>query len=373
MISFTDKRLYVKGLCEAIATDKATGDVLYFSNKFQTGNISTSVTMGEIRAGLGNAVAAIIPTDSTLEVDFTAADFSLWAKAAQVGGTLGYNAPVMTCQTVTATGASLTIDVSGGTPVAQVGFSDVFCYVQEVGAASPIVTGGVAYPLDSATGAVSDFVATANKQYKVWYFVNKASAQMATIGSLIDPKVVHFTAQMAVYTNEGTSANEGTRCGWLYVIVPSLKLGGNGGITGEQTGNDTTSLSGQAIVYDSDVVSDSCNSCDASANAIAYYIYCPDDASDAIQGLALVGGVLTMAKSKTAQLPVKFVMADGSLVNPASYSEGFTYNLTGITGTSISAAGVVTSGTTAGDGDCTVTYTDGTSTYTLNCSVTVTN
>ena len=35
MISFTDKRLYLKGTCQAIATDPATGQIVYFSNKFQ--------------------------------------------------------------------------------------------------------------------------------------------------------------------------------------------------------------------------------------------------------------------------------------------------------------------------------------------------
>ena len=126
MISFSDKRLYVKGTCQAIASDVSTGQVLFFSNKFQTGNITTSVTMGEIRAGLGNAIAAIIPSDSALNVEFTAADLSLWAKAAQVGANLTYNAPVPTCQVVTASSGTLTIDISGGTPVAQIGYSDVF-------------------------------------------------------------------------------------------------------------------------------------------------------------------------------------------------------------------------------------------------------
>ena len=55
MIRFTDSRLYAKGIGEAICTDKTTGQILYFSNKFQTGNVTPSVTIGEIRAGLGNA------------------------------------------------------------------------------------------------------------------------------------------------------------------------------------------------------------------------------------------------------------------------------------------------------------------------------
>ena len=32
MITFTDKRLYVKGTCSAILSDKNTGDIVYFSD-----------------------------------------------------------------------------------------------------------------------------------------------------------------------------------------------------------------------------------------------------------------------------------------------------------------------------------------------------
>lgn len=230
MITFTDKRLYVKGTCSAILSDKNTGDIVYFSDKFQTGNMTTSVTTGEIRAGLGNGIATIIPSDSALNVEFAAADFNLFAKMAQVGGTLNYNAPAMTCQIVEASSGTLTIDVTGGDPVAQLGFSDVFCYVQEVGASSPISIYGKSYLISSA-GEVTGFTATSGKKYKVWYCVNQASAQVGAVPSFIDPATYHFTAQMAVYMNAtGTASNNtGSRCGWLYAIVPSLKLAGTGG------------------------------------------------------------------------------------------------------------------------------------------------
>ena len=93
MIRFTDSRLYAKGIGEAICTDKTTGQILYFSNKFQTGNVTPSVTIGEIRAGLGNAIATTLPSDASVNVEFTAADFNLWAKAAQMGAMLRHNAP----------------------------------------------------------------------------------------------------------------------------------------------------------------------------------------------------------------------------------------------------------------------------------------
>lgn len=371
MINFTDTKLYVKGTCQANLVDPCNGQVIYSSNKFQTGNITTSVSMGEIRAGMGNAIATILPSDSALNVEFTAADFSLAAKAAQVGATLSYGAPVPMCQVVTAESSSLSIDVSDGVPAAQAGFSDVFCYVQETGVSGSLASTGTPYAISSA-GAISGFTATATKTYKVFYWVTKPSAKMATISTLFNPQVLHFTAQMPVFSNENCSgSNEGSRVGWLYVIVPRLKLGANAGVVGDQTTADTTSLSGQAVAFDSDVVSGTCTDCTSSE--LAYYIYVPDDGASAIQGLAVVGGLVTLPKSSTAQIPVRLVMENGQLVIPDSYSTGFTYAAEGApTGSSVSSAGVVTSGTTSGDFEVTVSYDNDGDTLTLPVNVSVT-
>lgn len=356
MIQFTDPRLFVQGICQAQLSDPVTGDIEYYNDVFPTGNISTSVTQNEIRGKLGNAIAAIIPSDSALTVEFTANSFSLYAKAAQLGAPLTYNAPHMVCETVTATDASLTAALTEGTPVAGPGYSDVFCYVQRVGAASPIATDGTAYAIDPATGDIAGFTATADETYKIWYFVQTASARMATIGTMFDYKVLHFTAQMPVYRNNGatTGANNGTRVGWLYLHVPYLKLGGNGGVTGDQSNNDTTMISGQAIAYDSAVVSATCNDCEQ--GTLAYYVYVPDNGAEDVAGVALVGGVVTAPVSSTVDLNGLFrlVMANGELVAPGA--SDLTYTLVGaISGTSITDH-VLTTGATAGDAEITATY-----------------
>ena len=372
MISFTDKKLYVKGTCQAQLSDPCTGDIVYASNKFQTANITTSVTMGEIRGGMGNAVAAILPSDSALNVEFTAADFSIAAKAAQLGATLAYGAPVSECQTVAATGTNISVDVfSGGEPVAPIGFASPICYVQEIGATGTIATTGKAYPID-ISGGISGFTATAGKQYKVYYFVNSPTAQMATISSLFDPKVLYFQAQMPVFSNESCAGeNEGTRVGWLYVIVPRLKLGANGGIVGDATNPDTTSISGQAVAFDDTVVSAECSDCEA--GKMAYYIYVPDNGSASIIGLAVVGGLVEVAASGTAQIPVRFVMENGQLVAPSSYATGFTYTASGQpTGTTVSNRGVITAGATAGDFEVSVSYNNSGDTLTCPVNVSVT-
>lgn len=372
MISFTNKRYYAKGTCNVICADRKSGDIVYQSNKFNTGSITTNSNMNEIRAGLGNPIAAMIPSDSSLEVDFEAADFSLWAKGAQVGATLSYNAPVPVCQTITAAGTSITVDIKAGEPVAQLGTEKPQCYVQEVGTASEMGKDGAAYDVNPATGAITGFTAETGKKYKVWFFIRKASAQVATLSTMFDPSVIHFTAQIAVYANENAGGDsEGTRVGWLYVIIPNLKLKGEGGIKGDQGNNDTTKISGQAVAYEPEIVSETCSDCDTST--LGYYVFAPDDASSSIMGLTVFGGVTEVAQNSTVQLPVRFVMADGSTVRPSSYSDGFTYTLDGApTGTTISTNGIITAGEAAGDCDCTTTYTDGGTTHKVVSTITVT-
>ncbi len=355
MIQFTDPKLYLKGTCLGIGADPKTGQILFYDNKFQTANFQTSLTMGEIRAGLGNAIATMLGSDSAVTVNGISAAFNLAAKMAQVGGTLRYNAPAPVCQVVTAESAVLKVNVAFGAPVAQVGMSKVLCYVQTVGESSLVAQDGIPYPI-TADGTVTGFTAKSGEQYKVWYFVNKASAQLGTITSMMNPKVLHWTLQMAVYANASSESNGGTRVGWLYAIVPMLKLSGDGGgIVGDQTTPDTTSYTGQAMTADEDVVSGTCDNCGESV--LAHYLYVPDEAGADIKGLAIVGGVVTVPTSGTAKVNAKFVMANGQLVDiiPANQVK---YALTGApSGASVSADGVITAGATAGSaGKITVTY-----------------
>ena len=371
MISFTDDRLYVKGTCNVLVSDPVTSDVYFQSDKMSTGSITPSTNLNEIRAGLGNPIAAMIPSDAGLAVDFDSASFSLWAKSAQLGAKYEYGAPVWACQTVTASGESLQIDVTGGSPVAELGHSEPRCLVQEVGSASLIALDGTAYPIDATSGAVTGFSASSGTQYKVWYHKQRVNAQIATIGSLIDPKVVRFEAQIAVYSNRGGgAASQGTRVGWLYYTIPYLKLQGDANITGEQTNNYTKKISGQAIAYDPTVVSGTCSDCDTST--LGYIVYVPDVAVGSIQGLAVVGGVTEVVVSTTALLPIRFVMIDGSLVAPATPYSGFTMTLSGApSGTTITNAGVISAGATAGDCEVNASYTEGDNTYTCVSNLSV--
>ena len=373
MISFTKKSLFAKGTCMVQLANTTTGEIMYSGNKFQTSNIQSSVSLGEIRGGLGSGIVAIIPAESSLTVDFAAADFDLRAKAMQMGATVQAGAPAPVCEVVTASGTTLTLEMPNGAPVAQIGYNKIFGYVQVVGQESAMSVDGVPYEINPTTGEIQGFQATSDTQYKVWYFVRKASAQMATISALFDPKTVHFTAQLAVYSNDGSGANNtGSRIGWLYVIIPRLKFDGTGGgLDGDQTTASVQSFTGRALSMDELVVSSACSDCDA--GTFGYYIYVEDAGASVFEGLAVVGGVVSLPVSTTAQIPVRLVAQNGELVVPGNYSDGFTYTPTGApTGTQVSSAGVIQAGSTPGDFLVKIEYQDGTETLTATIQVSVT-
>jgi len=357
MIRFTDRRIFVKGTCNVLLEDIRTGDIVYQSNKMSVGDITPSATLNEIRAGLGNPIAAMISSDASLTVNFEAADFQLWAKAAQLGTSVTYSAPVPTCKTAKATGQTLVVDVSDGVPVPELGSKTAYAYVQTVGESSHIAEDGTAYPI-SSTGEITGFSATSDVTYKVWYFIEKVNAKKAVIGSFIDPKTVRFIAQIAVYSNlNNGSTSQGTRIGWLYYTIPYMKMQADASITGDQNNNDVTKISGTALAYeDPDLLAD-CNSC--FTTTLGYMVYAPDESLDTVKGLVVVGGIMTITNGDSARIPIRFVMADGSLVEPTNYSDGFTYTVAAGSESVISVTddGILTA-LTFGEGECDVTYTD---------------
>ena len=371
MITFTDPRLYVQGVGTAIMTDFA-GNIKYFSDKFQDGNITESADEGIITAGIGNGPVIVIPTNPNVSVAVTAADYSEYAKAAAVGATITAGAPDMVCQTVQASGTSISISVADGTPVAGPGLNDIVCYVQEIGAASPIAQDGVAYPLDPTSGAVSGFVATNGKSYLVTYYVSRANASMTTITTNPKGEVVRFVLQRPIYTNVETATNQGDLWGMLYEIVPRLQLMPDGAANnGNQNSPTTTAINGRAMSYDAETISADCGSCALNGAPLMYRIIVPCDKTGGIDGiLGALGGAVTLAASATLQLnPAIIVNGKLSFSVPAT---DFSYTSSAEGVATVSDGGLV-AGISAGDAEITVTYVVDTTTYTDYVNVEVTS
>ncbi len=363
-LKFTDNRLWLKGIGCAYLRDPSTGDVVYYSNKFTTGQITPSSDAGEITAGPGATLATMLPTNARVAVNFTAADFDLFVKGASVGATMETGAPVPVCETVVAAGAELTIAKTMGTPVSPVGYSSPICYVQEVDAPSLVENDGTAYSI-SAAGVISGFTATSGKTYKVNYFVTRANAKMATITGSMNGQVLHFTSEHDIYVNVDPTTKKGNFWGKLYVVIPMLKLMTDGAaIDGDQTSNTTTGIVGQALMYDDEVVTADCTGCGSAASPLAYYIVVPCDATSDINGLVVLGGVINVNTDTTTTINEYRLVVGKNLVEPDPAKMTYALDAGAPTGTSVSG-NTLTTGSTAGDTELTGTYTDGT--LTLSC------
>ena len=360
MITFSDPYLYAKGTCNVIVSDPSTGDIDYQSSKVQTNQLTTSVDTGAIRAGLGNGIAIQLASDATVDLTLTAADFNLAGRGLQVGSTPFYSAPAPVCESVTAAGSTLTVT---NTAVAPQGHSKVLAYVAEVGGSNSIGTAGTAYTINESNEVVG-FSATEGTTYLVYYWVQNPNAQQLTIYSAFAPAVKHVTAQIAVYSTEGSNAgNRGSQVGWLYYIIPRMQFAGNATTSGDQTNPATTELSGTALTYEASLAEGVCADC--ATPEMAYMVYVPFDTTEGIEGLAVIGGSVSVPASSTKLIPVKLYMADGSLVQP-DYS-ALTFTATGApSGTTVGEhTGIVSAGSATGDFDVTVTLTADTSIATV--------
>lgn len=340
MIQLNNKYLFAKGTCSVVVSDPATGNIDYQSNKVQTSQLTTTCSMNEIRAGLGNAIAIQLPSDSAINLELTSADFSLNARAMQLGSNVTYNAVAPVCEVIEATGTTLTVSSTAAAPQ---GFSKPIAYVND-----GTSNAAKAYEIDNSNQVVG-FTATPNTTYKVFYWVVNASAQQLKAYSMFSPAVKHVTLQIAVFSTENaSSAQQGSLVGWLYCIIPRMQFAAKADTDGSQTANATTTLSGTALSYDPESDTEVCTDCGLSE--LAYWVYVPNgDSTQSVKSLAVIGGGLAMVAGDVAQIPVRFLMDDDSLVVP-DYSL-MTYTPASSSVATVSSTGVVTA---AGAGSTTI-------------------
>ena len=330
--------VYVKGTMDVWCHNPQTGDLDYFSNKIQTNQLTTSVNMGAINAGVGNPVVINIPDTAQVNLTITAADMSLEARALSVGGKLSYNGITPIMESVTATGTSLTVT---NTPCAPYGVNRIFCFIDQ---------SGTAYEIDPSTKTVQGFTATSGTSYCVRYFTQQASAQQLTVGANFAPNVETVMIRLPAYSAQGSSANYGSLVGHYYIWIPRMQFSGSAATEGSQTTPATTDLSGSALSYQEAVQQGVCP--DSVQASLAYMVYMPmAGATASVEGLVVIGGSITVGIGDSMQLPVKYVI-DGQLVQP-DYAD-LSYQSSADGTATVSQTGLV-EGVAAGDAEITVT------------------
>ena len=347
-ITLGNPNLFVKGMVEAIVTDPTTGNIIGYDNVSSESAVTSSVNMGEITGGFGNPLLINIPDTTRITGTLTSQAFSLQQRALTSGGTLSYNGTASICETITATGTTLTVTKQ---PVKAYGqpASDTtcWCYVREHGSATYV---GTNYGVDPSSKAVTGFTAVSGQMYDVFYFYSMASAQVLALPASFNPSVATIRLKYGVYAKQNNSVSNGTLQGYLYFVVPRAQFTGDAGIGANQTTNSTTAYDWTAVMPDSNMME--CADCGDNDSDYAYYIYvpCGGDAASVV-GLAVVGGSVTLSVGQTKQIPVLYVMEDGSVVTP-NYSD-LTYAVESTGTATINESGQVM-GVSTGSSEATV-------------------
>lgn len=374
-IRLGDANTFLKGIVEQIYYDPTTGNIIGYDNVATDGAIETEVNLQEITGGFGNPVVGVIPDSTRMTGSYTSAAFSVHTRKLITGGNLHYGGVTPVCEVVTASSTVLTVSKIPAKHYAQpVADEKAWCYVKPVGAAGYL---GTNYGVDMTTKQVA-YTAVAGQSYEVFYFVENSSAQVLELPDMFNPSVVTISQKYGVYAKQNSTVSHGTLQGYLYVVIPRAILNGSAGISANQTDAATTDGSWMALSPDQNSLV--CEDCANSTKTFAYYIYVPcGGETAAVEELAVIGGGVSVKVGATAQIPVVYIMPDGSTQTP-TYTT-LTYAI-GDTPASASAPSKDTKaqvdvngqvkGIAAGNTEVEITLVKGGITLTTYCNVIVT-
>ena len=376
-IRLGDANIFLKGIVEQIYYDPDTGNIIGYDNVATDGAITTECNLQEITGGFGNPVVGVIPDSTRMTGTYTSAAFSLHTRQLISGGSLHYGGVAPVCEVVTAQNNTITVSQTPAKHYAQpLSDTTAWCYVKPVNSANYM---GTNYGVSLTTREVN-FTAITGQQYEVYYFVQNSSAQVLELPDMFNPSVATISQKYGVYAKQNDVVSHGTLQGYLYVVIPRAILNGNAGVGANQTTNATTDGSWMALSPDQNMMV--CSDCGSSTKVFAYYIYVPCGGADiSVTNLVVVGGGVSVTAEQTAQIPVKYLMPDGSTQQP-NYAE-LTYAIGGVTATSdtpandatasVNASGQVT-GIASGSTEVNITLQKANGdTLTAICNVTVTS
>lgn len=371
---FGDPNLFVQGIAELYVFD-ANGNVINYDNVLSEGSMSATQDAGEITGSIGNPLLINIPHSSRLGGTLTSQAFSLRQRALQTGGELKKNGIVPVFEASVAVGANETLTLPNFATVPPVRHyaqrSDdtyAWCYIHKSGSTEYTASN---VGVDITSGAVQATGLTAGDLYDIQYFTAPATADQLDIPSNYMPQVASLMLKYGVYSKQNDAITNGSICGYLFVYVPKAQFTGDSGLSASQTSNATTSYDWQALV-DNDNLPDSVDfrNCKNSASPYGFYVYCPcGNIEDSVDSLFVRGGSISVKKDASMQIPVFYLMKDGTVAQP-SYS-ALTYTSATPATATVDTKGVVT-GKQAGNTNITIKLGESATAPTVICPVTVT-
>ena len=361
-----DENFYAQGIYDFNFYDLTTDELLFQSRTITEGNIATSVDLNEIRGGIGNAIQIQIPSNASLTVTMTAANFSLEGLALNTGSTIMPNGTYYLREQTTLVEGTGDNDgkVVGkvlSTPVAPVGS----------------VTGEIIGYIDCTTKVVIDpetkeFVVEggeAGDTVCIEYYTQTSSAEIFRIGSNFAPKIGRAILRTPLYTTngQGGSGTGSILAGELQIVIPKAQLNGDLNLDLSQTANATTVLNMTALAdYETKD-----GECPTNDGTLGYIIKVINDTSvwDRIDKIVVLGGGISLAAEETETIVVKGVSnSNPNLLENVPY-EDLTFTSGSDAIATVDAQGVVTGVAT---GDTEVTIKNEEKNFTVVCDVEVT-
>lgn len=363
-MSCSNENLYAQGIYNFDFYDLTTDELLFQSRTITEGNIATSVTLNEIRGGIGNAVQIQIPSDASLTVTMTAANFSLEGLALNTGSTIMPNGTYQVSETLTlAEGTEDNVGKAVGkvtsTPVAPVGSitGEVVGYVN----CNEKVT------IDPET---KEFVYEAGKagdKVCIYYYTQTSSAEIFRIGSNFSPKIGRAVLRTPLYSTTGQSGTGNILAGELQIVIPKAQLNGDLNLDLSQTANATTVLNMTALA-DYEVQEGECPSDDGT---LGYIIQVLNQGSiwDRIDEIVVLGGGISLEANETETIVVKgYSRENPNMLENVPY-EDLTFTSGSDAVATVDTAGLVTA-VASGDTEVTIKQEEKGLTATVDVEVT---
>lgn len=330
----------------------SVGDLLFTSKALTDSSISIGLTAEEIRGGKGNKLIGRFFHDSTFGLELQDALFNLQYIALNVGADVvdGESGTLAEEQIVATDAGALTVS---GIPAKFLDLGNI---------------GWVALPgsdswnkFEFADGSASATDVTladgsalvAGDTYCVKYMNEVACEEITIPGDFIPSEVSVILKGNLYKAGKGNDVSTSSVVGHIEVEVPRLQMNGSMDITLNSSGASQIPLSGSALVAD-----DATSGCEGGG----HYAKIRDIRSgatwyDNLVALAIEGSdVITLAPSATKAVRTYGVFSNGSsrLIDPAK----LTYEVTVGTATGLTianATGILTAGSTQGEGSLSVT------------------